>query len=164
MKIVEEINKIYQKNKKIKLFLDMDGTIIELLFDSEEIYLKKGKYLNKKPIKPIINRIKEINKKFPLIKINIISCSKTKGMIIEKNEWLNKYMPDIQNGRRILLCEETGDYTQKNVNSVKAQYIKNSLKENELAILIDDDIRVLSAAKKIINDRILLFHVTSLLI
>ena len=38
------------------------------------------------------------------------------------------------------------------------------LKDNELAILIDDDIRVLSAAKEVINDRILLFHVTSLLI
>ena len=164
MNIVEEINKIYQKNKKINLFLDMDGTIIELLFDSEETYLKKGKYLNKKPIKPIINKIKEINKNFPLIKINIISCSKTKYMIKEKNEWLNKYMPDIKRKRRIFLCEETGDYTQKSVNLVKAKYIKKSLKDNELAILIDDDIRVLTAAKEIINDRILLFHVTSLLI
>lgn len=164
MNIVEEINKIYQKNKEINLFLDMDGTIIELLFDSEEKYLKKGEYLNKEPIKPIINKIKEINKKFPLIKINIISCSKTKYMIKEKNEWLNKYMPDINPKRRIFLCEETGDYTLKNVNLVKARYIKKSLKDNEIAILIDDDIRVLSAAQKIINDRILLFHVTSLLI
>lgn len=164
MKIVEEINKIYQKNKKIKLFLDMDGTITELLFDSEKIYLKKGEYLNKKPIKPIINKIKEINKKFPLIKINILSCSKTKCMVKEKNEWLNRYMPDIKQRRRILLCEETGDYTQKSVNLVKAQYIKKSLKDNELAILIDDDIRVLTAAKEIIDDKILLFHVTSLLI
>ena len=71
MKIVEEINKVYQKNKKIKLFLDMDGTITELLFDSEKKYLKKGEYLNKKPIMPIINKIKEINKKLCLIKINI---------------------------------------------------------------------------------------------
>ena len=38
MNIVDEIRKIYQNNQNISLFVDMDGTITELLFDSEESY------------------------------------------------------------------------------------------------------------------------------
>lgn len=164
MKIINEINEVYNEAQNIELFLDMDGTIIELLFDSEESFGKKGGYLKKEPINPIIEKIKEIKQRFPLIKINILSCSKTNEMKKEKNEWLDKYMPYIHMKNRIILCEESGDYTQKNVNLVKAQYIKNNLKENDVAILIDDDIRILLEAKKLLKERILSIHVTSLLI
>ena len=164
MNIIEEISKVYNDNKNIILFLDMDGTIIELLFNSEESFRKKDEYMKKKPIKPIIEIIKKINIQFPLIKINILSYSQTNEMIKAKDEWLNKYLQDIKLNDRIFLCEETGDYTQENINYIKSQYIKNNLKENEIAILIDDDIRILLAAKEILKDRILPYHVTSLLI
>jgi len=147
MNIIKEINKIYEKSKNIELFLDMDGTIIELLINSEESFKQKGGYIKKEPIKPIVKKIEEIKTQFPFIKINILSCSNTNEMKKEKNEWLDKYMPYIKQENRVILSEESGDYTKENVNIVKANYIKNNLNENDIAILIDDDIRVLLEAK-----------------
>jgi hypothetical protein len=164
MNIIEEIDKIYKKNNNICLFLDMDGTIVEFLINSEESFMQKGGYVKKAPIKPIINKIEEIKIKFPLIKIKILSCSKTNEMKKEKNIWLDKYLPYINKENRIILSEENGDYNQETINMVKANYIKNNLKEDNMAILIDDDIRILLESKKILKEKILPIHVTSLLI
>ena len=41
----------------------MDGTIVENIFDIEKSYEKKGKYLRKRPIQPIIEQINRIREK-----------------------------------------------------------------------------------------------------
>ena len=102
MDFIEKIDNIYKKNKNIEIYLDMDGTIVELLFDKKDSYTQKGVYLNKKPIIPVIDRIEEIKNRFPLIKFKILSCSKTNQMRDEKNEWLNIYMPFIDKNDRII--------------------------------------------------------------
>ena len=60
MNFIEKIDDIYKKNKNIEIYLDMDGTIVELLFDKNQSYREKGVYLNKRPIEPVINEIEEI--------------------------------------------------------------------------------------------------------
>ena len=87
MNFIDKISNIYKTNKNIEIYIDMDGTIVELLFDKEGSYTKKGVYLNKRPIIPVVNKLEEIKNKFPLIKFKILSCSKTNQMRNEK-KWM----------------------------------------------------------------------------
>lgn len=51
-----------------------------------------------------------------------------------------------------------------NIHKVKSEYIKNSISNNEVAVLIDDDNRILSESLKILGNNVIPIHVTSLLI
>ena len=163
MDFIEKIDNIYKKNKNIEIYLDMDGTIVELLFDKKGSYTQKGVYLNKKPIIPVIDRIEEIKNRFPLIKFKILSCSKTNQMRDEKNEWLNIYMPFIDKKDRIIFSEESGDYTRENRNLVKAEYIEKNITEDKIIVLIDDSIDVLREVQ-MLKENVIPVHVTSILI
>ncbi len=107
----------------------MDRTIVENIFDIERSYEKKGKYLKKRPMQPIIEQINRIREKYEEIEIYILSCSSSNEMVKEKNE-----------------------------------YIKNSIQNNEVAVLIDDDNRTLSESLKILGNNVIPIHVTFLLI
>lgn len=85
-------------------------------------------------------------------------------MKLEKFKWPDKYMSYIRKENITILSEENNDYSKENVNIVKANYIKNILTENDIAILIDDNINVLTNAKKILKEQVLALHVTTLLI
>ncbi len=163
MDFIEKIDNIYKRNKNIEIYLDMDGTIVELLFDKKGSYTQKGVYLNKKPIIPVIDRIEEIKNRFPLIKFKILSCSKTNQMRDEKNEWLNIYMPFIDKKDRIIFSEESGDYTRENRNLVKAEYIEKNITEDKIIVLIDDSIDVLREVQ-MLKENVIPVHVTSILI
>ena len=52
----------------------------------------------------------------------------------------------------------------ENIHKVKSEYIKNSISNNEVAVLIDDDNRILSESLKILGNNVIPIHVTSLLI
>lgn len=41
MEFINKINEIIKANKKIKIFLDMDGTIVENIFDINKSFEKK---------------------------------------------------------------------------------------------------------------------------
>lgn len=129
MEFINLISEILKNNKNLKIFLDMDGTIVENIFDIEKSYEKKGKYLRKRPIQPIIEQINRIREKYEEIEIYILSCSSSNEMVKEKDEWLDIYMPNIK-----------------------------------VAVLIDDDNRILSESLKILGNNVIPIHVTSLLI
>ena len=158
MNFIEKIDDIYKKNKNIEIYLDMDGTIVELLFDKNQSYREKGVYLNKRPIEPVINEIEEIRNRFPLIKFKILSCSKSNQMRDEKNEWLNINMPFINSNDRIIFSEEDDR------NIVKAEYINKNISDDKIIFLIDDDIEVLKGVQNLLKDNIIPVHVTSILI
>lgn len=164
MNFIEKIDDIYKKNKNIEIYLDMDGTIVELLFDKNQSYREKGVYLNKRPIEPVINEIEEIRNRFPLIKFKILSCSKSNQMRDEKNEWLNINMPFINSNDRIIFSEEAGDYLRDDRNIVKAEYINKNFSDDKIIFLIDDDIEVLKGVQNLLKDNIIPVHVTSILI
>lgn len=164
MNFIDKISNIYKTNKNIEIYIDMDGTIVELLFDKEGSYTKKGVYLNKRPIIPVINKLEEIKNKFPLIKFKILSCSKTNQMRNEKNEWLNIQMPYIKKEDRVIFSEEAGDYAREDRNLVKAEYINKNNGDDKIIILIDDDIEVLKGVQNLNKENVLPVHVTSILI
>ena len=164
MNFIDKISNIYKTNKNIEIYIDMDGTIVELLFDKEGSYTKKGVYLNKRPIIPVVNKLEEIKNKFPLIKFKILSCSKTNQMRNEKNEWLNIQMPYIKKVDRVIFSEEAGDYAREDRNLVKAEYINKNIDDDKIIILIDDDIEVLKGVQNLNKENVLPVHVTSILI
>ena len=164
MGFINMFNKIVEKNQKIKIFLDMDGTIVENIFDLEKSYEKKGEYLKKRPIKPIIEQINKIKEKYEYIEIYILSCSSSNEMVKEKNEWIERYMPNIKRENRKFIIKENGEYTNENIHKVKSEYIKNNISNDEVAVLIDDDNRILSESLKILGNNVIPIHVTSLLI
>ena len=60
---IDTIKEICNEYNRVAIFIDMDGTIVELLFDKEGSYTKKGVYLNKRPIIPVVNKLEEIKNK-----------------------------------------------------------------------------------------------------
>lgn len=164
MNFIDKISNIYKTNKNIEIYIDMDGTIVELLFDKEGSYTKKGVYVNKRPIIPVVNKLEEIKNKFPLIKFKILSCSKTNQMRNEKNEWLNIQMPYIKKEDRVIFSEEAGDYAREDRNLLKAEYINKNIDDDKIIILIDDDIEVLKGVQNLNKENVLPVHVTSILI
>ena len=53
-------------------------------------------------------------------------------------------MPYINKENRIFLSEESHEYGKIDINKIKGEYIT----EDKIAILIDDDVRILNETKK----------------
>ena len=62
-KFIEKIDKICRENKKVAMFIDMDGTIVEyVIYGSEkELINSKNNFLNANPIDIIIDKLRKIN-------------------------------------------------------------------------------------------------------
>lgn len=73
-------------------------------------------------------------------------------------------MPFINIENRIFLAEEENKYHKSNINKIKGEYIKSDITDGEIAILIDDDVRILSETQKILKEKVIPIHVTSVLI
>ena len=73
-------------------------------------------------------------------------------------------MPFINIENRIFLAEEENKYHKSNINKIKGEYIKSDITDGKIAILIDDDVRILSETQKILKEKVIPIHVTSVLI
>ena len=160
-KFVNEIKEICKKNKKV----DMDGTIAEYhLYNPEEISRKmEEEYLKNEPLKNVIDVLEEISK-INNIGMYILSLSKTKKITEKKKIWLKKYVPFIKEENWIILTKEIGEYSNENRNEIKGKNIELRQKDYDKSIMLDDEQVVLREAKKILNDKIEVFHISSALI
>lgn len=164
-KFVNEIKEICKKNKKVDMYIDMDGTIAEYhLYNPEEISRKmEEEYLKNEPLKNIIDVLEEISK-INNIEMYILSLSKTKKITEKKKIWLKKYVPFIKEENWIILTKEIGEYSNENRNEIKGKNIELRQKDYDKSIMLDDEQVVLREAKKILNDKIEVFHISSALI
>lgn len=164
-KFVNEIKEICKKNKKVDMYIDMDGTIAEYhLYNPEEISRKmEEEYLKNEPLKNVIDVLEEISK-INNIEIYILSLSKTKKITEKKKIWLKKYVPFIKEENWIILTKEIGEYSNENRNEIKGKNIELRQKDYDKSIMLDDEQVVLREAKKILNDKIEVFHISSALI
>lgn len=160
-KFVNEIKEICKKNKKVDMYIDMDGTIAEYhLYNPEEISRKmEEEYLKNEPLKNVIDVLEEISK-INNIEMYILSLSKTKKITEKKKIWLKKYVPFIKEENWIILTKEIGEYS----NEIKGKNIELRQKDYDKSIMLDDEQVVLREAKKILNDKIEVFHISSALI
>ncbi len=164
-KFVNEIKEICKKNKKVDMYIDMDGTIAEYhLYNPEEISRKmEEEYLKNEPLKNVIDVLEEISK-INNIEMYILSLSKTKKITEKKKIWLKKYVPFIKDENWIILTKEIGEYSNENRNEIKGKNIELRQKDYDKSIMLDDEQVVLREAKKILNDKIEVFHISSALI
>lgn len=164
-KFVNEIKEICKKNKKVDMYIEMDGTIAEYhLYNPEEISRKmEEEYLKNEPLKNVIDVLEEISK-INNIEMYILSLSKTKKITEKKKIWLKKYVPFIKEENWIILTKEIGEYSNENRNEIKGKNIELRQKDYDKSIMLDDEQVVLREAKKILNDKIEVFHISSALI
>lgn len=164
-KFVNEIKEICKKNKKVDMYIDMDGTIAEYhLYNPEEISRKmEEEYLKNEPLKNVIDVLEEISK-INNIDMYILSLSKTKKITEKKKIWLKKYVPFIKEENWIILTKEIGEYSNENRNEIKGKSIEMRQRNCDISIMLDDEQVVLREAKKILNDKVEVFHISSALI
>lgn len=164
-KFVNEIKEICKKNKKVDMYIDMDGTIAEYhLYNPEEISRKmEEEYLKNEPLKNVIDVLEEISK-INNIEMYILSLSKTKKITEKKKIWLKKYVPFIKEENWIILTKEIGEYTNENRNEIKGKNIELRQKDYDKSIMLDDEQAVLRAAKKMLDNKVEVFHVSSALV
>lgn len=95
---------------KTRLFLDLDGTAaVFKKVDSLEVLYEKGYFANLEPNWNVINAIKIIIKEHPEIEVFSLSAylSDSKYALREKNQWMDKYLPEIDKEHRIFMpCGE----------------------------------------------------------
>lgn len=128
----DEWNRFYRK----VVFIDMDGTIADLNFDThvKDIY-EPGFFLNKKPSTTIINAIRNVFSDYDKI---ILSASPSTECSMEKIKWLEKWFPEIKPNDMIFINYPRENKIDKLLNICR---FKNLDPRN--VILIDDSLDIL---------------------
>ena len=88
--------------QKIRLFIDMDGTLAR--FHDEVMYLErmyeKGFFENLKPFENMVEAVKKLMRR-DTVEVFILSSTIGAQCIEEKNRWLDKYLPGIDREHRL---------------------------------------------------------------
>jgi hypothetical protein len=134
-------------NKKIKLFVDMDGVIADYVYNEARSYDKK---------RPLYNNIKklEIISKLPNIELYIFSATRYNEGTNEKHWWLDTYAPFFKKENRIIISREANNMEKTDI--LKAEYLKKYKRDDSILIVIDDDPRNLKEIKRLNEDVIVL--------
>lgn len=135
------------KDKKIKIFVDMDGVIADYDFGVASNYDKK------RPLKESINKLRKISK-MNNIKLYILSISRKTIGVSEKNYWLDKYAPFFKKENRIIISKEESDIKQSSI--IKANYLRDLKRDGSIIVVIDDDPLILKEISNLSDDAILL--------
>ena len=135
------------KDNKIKLFIDMDGVIVDYVVGSTSDFHKR------RPLTSSIEKLKEISK-MKNVELFILSVTRMDEGYNQKQIWLNKYAPFFAENNRIILSRESNNY--KSTPDLKSEYIKGIERDNSVLILVDDDPTVLKKMMETNKDVILL--------
>ena len=151
-------------NKRVAMFIDMDGTIVEYqVFEKEELMYEKGKFFEGRPLNIIIDKLKKINK-IENIDLYILTLARSNNIVEEKKQWLKKYVDFVKEENWIILNKEKGEYNKENRNIIKAQKMKEKLNQYDYLIFLDDDHKILKEAKIELKDKIQVYHISSAII
>lgn len=125
------------KNKKTRIYVDMDGVIASYYIG------KPYDFENKRPLTTNIKTLSKINN-LENTELFILSICKKDSQIKEKNNWLDKYAPFFQKDNRIIISKESNPNLSS--KELKLNYLK-SLKTDNQIILIDDDNEIIKTIK-----------------
>lgn len=134
-------------DKKIKLFVDMDGVIADYIFGSAQDYDKK------RPLYDSIDKL-EIISKMSNVELYILSATRYSSGFEQKNYWLDTYAPFFKKENRIIISREENNMISSSI--LKAEYLANYERDGSVLILIDDDPKNLKDVRKLSDDVILL--------
>ncbi|RPF47703.1 deoxypyrimidine-specific 5' nucleotidase type C protein (NT5C) [Hydrogenoanaerobacterium saccharovorans] len=93
-------------NPKQRLFVDQDGTLVEFKHvDCLDTLYEPGYFANLKPMENVVQAIKEIIRNHPAIEVFLLSAylSDSKHALDEKNQSLDKHLPEIDAAHRIFV-------------------------------------------------------------
>ena len=147
-------------NKKIDIYIDMDGVIAD--YDALGFLKAKEKdnvYLDKRPILTVIEILKNISNN-KNIKLNILSCTTRVNQKEGKYIWLNKYMNFVAKENINIIAREEKNYLKASI--VKKEFLKENIDKNKINIMIDDSHEVISEIIKL-DLGIIPLHITSIL-
>ena len=140
------------KNKKIKIYVDMDGCIADYDVGVPMDFDKK------RPLKSNLSKLEQISK-FENIELYILSVTRMNKGIEEKNIWLDQFAPFFKKKNRNILSKENDEF-KKDSATLKYEFIKNIERDDSQIIIIDDDPAILKKIKDNLNDIILLKDTT----
>lgn len=126
---LDDIIELETDEKKPRLFVDMDGTLAKFnnQISSEEQLYEKGYFFNLEPQMDVVDAIRDIIKEDKM-EVFALSAVLTDSLyaLNEKNEWLDKYLPELGDDRRVF----------SPVGQEKALHIPNGIQQGD--ILLDD--------------------------
>lgn len=159
-----KIKEICDKNERVAMFIDMDGTIVEYqVFQEGEVSTEtKGVFLNARPLEVVIDNLKKIST-IPNIDLYILSLSRSYIIVEEKKQWLKKYASFIKEKNWIIINKEAGEYSKENRSYIKSIKMQEKLENYDCAILLDDDHKILKQTQTDLKDRGYVFHISSAL-
>ncbi len=134
-------------DKKIKLFVDMDGVVADYIFGSAQDYDKK------RPLYDNIDKL-EIVSEMPNVEMFIFSATRYSSGFAQKHWWLDTYAPFFKKENRIIISREDNEMRDSSI--LKAEYLANYERDGSILILIDDDPKNLKDVRKMNEDIILL--------
>ena len=140
-------------DKKVKMFVDMDGVIADFNFGEARDYDKK------RPLYSSISKLENISKK-DNVDLYIFSATRMNKGYDEKQYWLDKYAPFFKKENRVIISREKHDFLES--SELKADYMKNVERDGSVLIVIDDDPKNLKAIRKL-NDDVVLLKDTALI-
>lgn len=117
------------ESEKVRLFVDMDGTLAmwHPTKKLEELY-EEGYFKNLEPYEEVVEAIRQIYTFEPNVEVFILSAylSDSSYALKEKNEWLDRYLPEIDKDHRCF-CHCGTD---------KSAAVPEGIKETD--VLLDD--------------------------
>ena len=164
-KFYEEIENVCQNKKRVAMFIDMDGTIVEYkVYQKGKITINtRGKFDNAEPITPIINVLEKIST-IKNLDMYILTLAKSNIIVQEKEEWLRKNISFIEPKMWIIINKEENEYTKENRNYIKCEKMKEKLKFYDHVILLDDDHEILKHTKYLLKEKCNVYHISSAMI
>lgn len=114
---------------KQRLFVDMDGTLAVFKpVDEMETLYEEGYFKTLEPQRNVVEAVRQIIKDHPEVEVNILSAYLTDSRyaLKEKNEWLDRYLPEIDQKHRIFVACGTD----------KKEGIRGGIRSNDF--LLDD--------------------------
>ena len=130
-------------NRKIKLFVDMDGVIVDYIVGST------SDFHTRRPLLCSINKLNEISK-MQNVELYILSVTRMDDGYNQKQMWLDEFAPFFQKDKRIIISRESNNF--KSSAELKSEFIKNFQRDDSILIFIDDDPLILKTVMEINKD------------
>ena len=135
------------EEKKVKLFIDMDGVIVDYVVGSTSEFDKR------RPLMSSISKLKEISEQNN-IELYILSVTRMDEGIEQKETWLDKYADFFDKDKRFIISRQSNEF--KSSSKLKSEFFEELTRDGSVIILIDDDPVVLKEIMNTSSDVVLL--------
>lgn len=135
------------ENKKIKMYVDMDGVIADY-----EVGIPHG-FDKKRPLISNISKLEEISK-MENVELYILSITRMDEGYNEKNIWLDQHASFFKKENRVIISRESNNFISS--PDLKSDFLKNLERDGSIIVVIDDDPLVLHKIQETSDDVVLL--------